>query len=183
MHDADSISRLCSHTPCHVWSNCLHAPDLSDLSICHDPQWSAVIWSLIPLLIIIDRHWSPLIFRDLTSFDIARIEKQPSKFDAWQTKKTIHDSLSIRFLLFVRSLKNRLYIDSHFFPFVFSSFSPSRIFLQNATRSFSCLLISIKCYCEKISLLPKRIKTVRKLHFRTYIKRMKKNRWSCWFNW
>lgn len=77
MHDADSISRLCIHTSCHVWSNCLHAPDLPDLSACHDPQWSAVIWSLIPLLIIIDRHWSPLIFRDLTSFDIARIENSP----------------------------------------------------------------------------------------------------------
>ena len=61
MHDADSISRLCSHTPCHVWSNFLHAPDLPDLSACHDPQWSAVIWSLIPLLTVIDHHWSSVI--------------------------------------------------------------------------------------------------------------------------
>lgn len=133
MHDADSISRLCIHTPCHVWSNCLHAPDLPDLSDCHDPQWSD--------------HWSPLIFHDLTSFDIARIEKQPPKFDAWQTKKNIHDSLIVCFVLFVRSLKNRLYIDSHFSPFVFSSLS---------------------VYMWQLDCPSKRIKTVRKLHFRTY---------------
>ena len=90
MHDADSISRLCSHTPCHVWSDCLHAPDLPDLS--------------------------------------------------------------------------------HIVSFCIFWFSPSRIFLHNATVSFCLSTWSNKNATVRKWQLQK-IKTVRKLHFRTYIKK------------
>lgn len=64
----------------------------------------------------VDLPWSNCLWY------IARIEKLPPKFGARQTKKNIHDSLIVCFVLFVRSLKNSLKIDSLFSPLFFLHF-------------------------------------------------------------
>lgn len=118
---------LCTCMMLIVYHDCaaIH-PAMSDPTACmllicqfvtirSDLQWSDH-WS---------RCWSSLITTDLPWSNFlwyCTYRKQPSKFDAWQTKKTIHDSLIVCFVLFVRSPKNRLKIDSLFSPLFFLHF-------------------------------------------------------------